>query len=606
MKAMYKAAAVCLTLSVCAGVFAGCGGSETKTVYELPYYSGTNTDEITGLAEYNQNLWRRNTDLLEGADPFILDNTAEDGYYYLYTTGGSGFSGYRTKNFSTWESTGVILEGEKDWSSYWAPEVVAEENAEGEMVYYLYFSALTPEFAASDRKIMFVATASSPAGPFEMVDFTDEASCDGNTHGNIVTGSYANYALFDYEKMFEALEEETGEEFSVTEIPSLIDAHPFVAENGDRYLYFSLESPRCIVGMKMTNWYTVDYSTVTLLTRVGYYTVEDYEKAQNGEQVETCEYEKMGTADVNEGPFVIEHNGKYYLTFSINAFYDASYSVMQAVGDSPLGPFTKLRDDQNGLFLSADMGGNAVLSGTGHHSFFTIGDDMYICYHRLIVNGTIDGGRGICVDEVKWVETEKDGEKLDVLYVNGPTITVQPRFDPEAEYVNIAGEGSVSLVSGTLADGSSEACLIDGLLSYNTTISQEFLDAHVRETTITEDATFEVAFPEAREVRGFLVYGSKYTDGYFASVKNVEIVVEENGAEKTYYIEELVPDDTCIVWNEDELLYGNYVVDNVVYGSGVYAEFASRNVRSIRFTVTVPEGQEHVGISEIAVLGKRA
>lgn len=589
-------------------MFVGCSGeTQTKTVYELPYYSGTNVNEITGEPEYNQNLWRRNTDLISGADPFILDNTAQDGYYYLYSTGSTNaFSAYRTKNFTTWESVGQVLTGEDGWSAYWAPEVVAEENADGELTYYLFYSAMPSELAASDKKVMFVATSSSPAGPFEMVDFTDKESSGGNTHTNEGDNSYARYALFDYEALNKALNEACGTDFAVSELPSLIDAHPFVTSDGERYIYFSLEEPRGIVGMKMENWYKIDYSTVTLLTRVGYYSLEDYEKEQAGENVEKNEYELIG-AEVNEGPEVIEHDGKYYLTFSVNGFYDASYSVMQSVGDSPLGPFTKLKDDQNGLFLSADLGSNAMASGTGHHSFFTVGDKLYICYHRHNIVGSIDGGRGICVDEVKWVETEdENGETLDVLYANGPTITVQPRFDTEAEYVNIAEEGTVTLVSGTLEDGSFASCLNDGLLSYNVSVSQEFLDAYVHEATSATDATYEITFSETREVRGFMVYGSKFMDRYFSSVRDVEIVAVNNGTERTYYIEELPIDNSCVVYNEDELALGNYVIENVVYGSGVYAEFDAINVKSIRFTVTRPEGQESVGVSEIAVLGKRA
>ena len=596
-----------LSLSVC--LFAGCSGeTQTKTVYELPYYSGTNINEITGEPEYNQNLWRRNTDLISGADPFVLDNTAQDGYYYLYSTGATNaFSAYRTKNFTTWESVGQVLTGEDGWSAYWAPEVVAEENVDGGLTYYLFYSAMPSELAASDGHVMFVATADSPAGPFEMVDFTDEASCGaGNTHASAGDTSYGKFALFDYEAMCEALNEECGTEFTVSDLPSLIDSHPFVTANGEKYIYFSLEDPRGIVGMKMNNWYSIDYSTVTLLTRVGYYSIEDYEKEQAGEYVEKNEYELIG-AEVNEGPEVIEHDGKYYLTFSVNGFYDASYSVMQSVGDSPLGPFTKLKDDQNGLFLSADLGSNAMASGTGHHSFFTVGDKLYICYQRHNIVGSIDGGRGICVDEVKWVETEgENGETLDVLYANGPTITVQPRFDTEAEYVNIAEEGTVTLVSGTMENGSSASYLNDGLLSYNVSVSQEFLDAYVNEATSTTDATYEITFSETREVRGFMVYGSKFMDRYFSSVRDVEIVAVNNGTERTYYIEELPIDNSCVVYNEDELALGNYVIENVVYGSGVYAEFNAINVKSIRFTVTRPEGQESVGVSEIAVLGKRA
>ena len=379
MKKLKKVISVAAAFFFGACMFVGCSGeTQTKTVYELPYYSGTNVNEITGEPEYNQNLWRRNTDLISGADPFVLDNTAQDGYYYLYSTGSTNaFSAYRTKNFTTWESVGQVLTGEDGWSAYWAPEVVAEENADGELTYYLFYSAMPSELAASEEKVMFVATSSSPAGPFEMVDFTDKESSGGNTHTNEGDNSYARYALFDYEALNKALNEACGTDFAVSELPSLIDAHPFVTSDGERYIYFSLEDPRGIVGMKMNNWYSIDYSTVTLLTRVGYYSIEDYEKEQAGEYVEKNEYELIG-AEVNEGPEVIEHDGKYYLTFSVNGFYDASYSVMQSVGDSPLGPFTKLKDDQNGLFLSADLGSNAMASGTGHHSFFTVGDKLYI------------------------------------------------------------------------------------------------------------------------------------------------------------------------------------------------------------------------------------
>lgn len=604
MKHLKKAVAAALTVCVCASLLAGCG-TQTKTVYELPYYDGSTVSDVTGLTEYNEDLWRRNSQILASADPFILDNTAEDGYYYLYMTS-DGFYTYRTKDFCEWEPVGKVLELVPGWTSYWAPEVAVEENAEGELIYYLFFSLCPPEHQGSPyEKVPLLATSTSPSGPFEIVDFTDPESCEGNTHDNGLLTSYSDWAFIDYEKMCEALNEQMGTSFSPTSIPSLIDTHPFVTEDGEKYLYYSLEDPRAIVGMKMNNWYSIDYDSVTVLTRVGYYSMEDYEKAQNGEEVDICEYEEMGTAPVNEGAFVTEHNGLFYLTFSINGFGDPAYSVMQAVGESPLGPFTKLKDDQNGLILSMDLGANAAVSGTGHHCFFTIGDNMYIAYHRMMIKDTIEGGRGLCVDEVKWVETEKDGEKLDVLYVNGPTTTIQPRFDPEAEYVTIAEEGTVTLVSGELTDGSAEN-LNDGLLSYNTMVNQEFLNTYVKEATANENVTFEISFEETREVCAVLFYGSKYMDRYYGSIRDIEIVTEENGAEKTYYIEELVPDGTCIAWNEDELAAGNYVMENIIYGSGAYAEFAPLNVKSIRFTVTVAEGQETLGVSEIAVLGKRA
>ena len=42
----------------------------------------------------------------------------------------------------------------------------------------------------------------------------------------------------------------------------------------------------------------------------------------------------------------------------------------------------------------------------------------------------------------------------------------------------------------------------------------------------------------------------------------------------------------------------------VVPGACAYAEFNELNVKSIKITVEVPEGQETVGISEIRILGK--
>ena len=596
-----------LFLSMC--LLAGCGGgTQAKTVYELPYYDGTDTDEVTGLSEYNATLWRRNSDTIDkhGADPFVLDNSANDGYYYIYVTGFiNGLVGYRTKDFTTIECVGRILTGETNWSDYWAPEVISETDEQGNTTYFLYYSAHPSDYPTAGYA-MFLATSDSPSGPFELVDFTDAESCGGNTHTNAGNTSYGKYALFDFEAMCAALNEKMGTSFTVNNLPSMIDAHPFVTSNGDKYIYFSLESPRGIVGMKMKNWYSIDYSTVTLLTRVGYYTLEDYYKAEAGEDVEQNEYELMG-AEVNEGPEVIEHEGKYYLTFSVNGYSDASYSLMQAVGDSPLGPFTKLGDDQNGLFLSSDIGSNAMTSGTGHHSFFTVGDELYISYHRHQITGTIDGGRMICFDKVEWVETEgENGEKVDVLYVNGPTVTEQPRFDADAEYVNIAEEGTVTIVSGNLENDSSASSLNDGLLSYNVMVSQEFLNNYVKEATTAGEATYEITFDTAREIRGFMVYGSKYMDRYFSSAYDVELTAEENGTEKIYYIEELPVNESCIVYNEDELLIGNYVIENVVYGSGVYAEFDALNIKSIRFSVKAPEGQSLVGISEIAVLGKRA
>ena len=74
---------------------------------------------------------------------------------------------------------------------------------------------------------------------------------------------------------------------------------------------------------------------------------------------------------------------------------------------------------------------------------------------------------------------------------------------------------------------------------------------------------------------------------------------EENGHEKIYYIEELVrSDDTSLSY---DILNERY---EVVYASTVYAEFAAINVKSIRFTLEVPEDQASAAIQEVALVGR--
>ena len=82
----------------------------------------------------------------------------------------------------------------------------------------------------------------------------------------------------------------------------------------------------------------------------------------------------------------MKHNGKYYLSFSVNSYGTSDYQIGQAVADSPLGPFRKLTEEEGGLLLSAlavesQPAGEASTqapSGTGHNSFVTAGNQTYI------------------------------------------------------------------------------------------------------------------------------------------------------------------------------------------------------------------------------------
>lgn len=87
---LVSAVFMCLSL-------AACSGAELKTVYELPYYDGSEYDDVTNKPIYSTDLWRRNEDFPDVGDPMILDNRERDGFYYLYKT--QGFKLFRGDAF---------------------------------------------------------------------------------------------------------------------------------------------------------------------------------------------------------------------------------------------------------------------------------------------------------------------------------------------------------------------------------------------------------------------------------------------------------------------------------------------------------------------------
>lgn len=620
-----------LMLALLLALLAGCGGDETgpaagEVQYEVACYQGLPAEGQT-KSEYNRNLFYRNDKKASGADPFVLDNTARDGYYYMYVTEGSLFC-YRSRDLMSWEPVGNALDNMEysapgklsetrraTWKDIWAPEIVydAEENR-----YFLFFSATPQEAnlkagkgikAGEGYELMMVAVSEHPDRGFQVVNFKDPASCGAeNVHtyndiagttdinGNVIDAYphyYAKYLLFDpaqYKAFSDANGGYRGESYGGFE--GGIDPHPYVDEDGTRYLFWvdSTGSDR-LCAVKMDNWLKPDWSTATVLLYHQYYTVEDWQKAQSGQPVEYVPYE-MESVSINEGPQVIKHNGKYYLTYSMNAYADNSYQVGQAVADSIFGPYRKLTEAEGAILISGGTAGSQEVSGTGHHSFVTAGDQLLIVYHRHNDVTAAGAARNPAVDEIRWITVkDKDGNDLDVMYANGPTCSVQPRIEAYADYVNIADEATVS--------GSDDASyLTDGLLSIYKYANPDFA-GYVQETTITKTTTFTFDFETARTVRAVMVYNSKFEDTAFVKIAKVEFICEENGEEVIRFIKDIMLSPECFQSNDyDGSVY--YVTP----GAAAYAEFNELNVKSVRITVEVPESQQAVGISEIRILGK--
>ena len=614
-KTKLAATAIAAVLSVT--ILCSCGEETVKKLaYELPHYDGTTRRDFDAEDKpyFNDALWRRNNSLKDGADFQILDDTERTGYYYAYST---GFTYHYSKDLEHWSygASFVSLEGLAGSDRLWAPEVIYSDEDE---TYYAFLAVYPPadkdcEAFTAPQHMPIIATSKDPRGPFKPLIFEDRNTSYPQWYAKYCFLDMAQYRAA-YERLNLPVSDPSAWEKIYTLDGGIVDAgwmrafdfSPFEdPDTGKKYLYWS-QSPGGTAAVEMIDWTTPDWSTFQVVAAALYYTVDDYVKATNGDtSVQQVYYETLG-AYCNEGPFVYKHNGKYYLTFSIGSGDTGNYSVMQAIGDSPLGPFRKLTDEENGFIVSNDNGSNRGVSGPGHHAFVRTkdgnGDEKLIMmYHAQKSVYDSNWGRCMRLDEIKWVETEgKDGATFDVMHLNGPSITVQPTFGIGKEVGDISSRiEKTTLIRGTIEEGSAEN-LTDGLIPTFLQMNQAFENKYVKETEISVTSTFELEFASEQEVRAIMIYNSKNTEKAFATVKDIAFITEENGAEKINYIEKLEVDQRASYFFDIR----NNRYDGIQRCSNVYAEFDAIKVKKIRFTVELPAGQERAAIGEVVVLGK--
>ena len=93
-----------LLLTLVMSLLTGCQEKQ----YAVANYQGQRA-EGQAKSDYNKELFYRNDKQTGLADPFVLDNTSVDGYYYMYGTEGSLFC-YRSQNLMDWEPVGNALD----------------------------------------------------------------------------------------------------------------------------------------------------------------------------------------------------------------------------------------------------------------------------------------------------------------------------------------------------------------------------------------------------------------------------------------------------------------------------------------------------------------
>ncbi len=598
-----------MSFAACGADIAGIGGSYVRISYD----TGVSGDM------YNTDLFYRNDQFAATPDPGVLyvpEGREGGGYYYMYTTEvatvdpdavgmdtqQSAFWVMRSKDLVDWELCGNVNHGyafavnEEMWmeSRFWAPECYYDEKEE---LYYLYFTAASKigdaenEYSSSDnvtaRTYVVVANSDSPMGPFEYV-------WGVNADGKVVTTENPQINF----------REELGLDYDF----AIIDVHVF-EDGDDMYMYFcesrnvarpgNTLSVGGVWGVKMKDRITPDYTTLTKLTVPGVKQVVcEGEPGIDGTYRENGEFSTaQGTliedeGEINEGPFMIKHGDKYYLTYSQGGYVSRYYSVWQAVGDSPLGPFTKLDASEGGLVLGPSSQ-NDYLVGTAHHCFTYAGDELMIVYHGHLnpLNYTDNDGRAISVDRVQFIDS---GNGYDVMVADGPTKSLQYKPEAISGYKNYARDAEI-----TVSGGEGAAYLNDGFFPSHDAFGGE------REYVSDGKAEITLKFASPVSVSSVMIYNSMLFDAAFASVDSIVFKLAEvpawfNDVKADYALIE------GLAFPED---YYDPLDEYMQAGGSAVAVFEPMLVSEITIAISQPlyEGAlDQLRVAEIVVLGKSA
>lgn len=296
-------------------------------------------------------------------DPYVLKHNGE---YYCYATGSAGVKLLHSADLVQWTSHGYALqqEGEKN---FWAPSVLYENGT-----FYMYYSSMPEQEEDVHLEFMKVAVSNSPMGPFRCVK-----------------------TFFD--------------NFS-------IDAHVVRQEDGDFYLYYSVND---YAGTSESRPGTVILRDrlVDLLTPEG---KPELVLAPSMDE-EIFARNRFGDGrdwHTIEGAFYVQRRGKHYVMYSGNAFTHEHYYVGYAV--SPDGrSWTKYPDAYTYFPV---IRRNELVEGTGHHSLALAPNnvDLWMVYHGRDATQSLDQAqeqRQLRMDPLLW-----NGERI---WTPGPSYEQQ-------------------------------------------------------------------------------------------------------------------------------------------------------------------------------------
>jgi len=262
------------------------------------------------------------------SNPILTDNGADpdvilvNGTYYLYpTTHGRGYDAWTSTDLVNWKFRGPVFTA--PYGGAWAPDVF--HNKRGNRRFYLYYTVSGPDSPPHGPfgKRIGVAVSDSPLGPFE----------DKKV---LATGA--------------------------------IDAHMFQDDDGRYYLYYAqIEGGFKILVQRMAD----------PLTKMS---------GRDGEPIELLHPTggwETASGEVTEGPFMLKHNGTYYLMYSGSGADTPNYAVGYATSKSPTGPFNRFAGNPIAHRGKSPGAGGAEIFGPGHHCVVTGPDGkLWMIYHQ--------------------------------------------------------------------------------------------------------------------------------------------------------------------------------------------------------------------------------
>lgn len=570
----------------------------TTEITELPHLSYSNLDPTA----YNKELFYKNSYKIPLGDPsvFVEYENGTPWYYLTGTNTGSSFEMWKTKNFTDWINVGTVYSPPENFfgqSSFWAPQLtydadadwqyyLGEESESGKGLYILFFSARRSNNVCA----LSVAFSKSIEGPYK--NFTGV-----NANGDYVDETNSCFEIEKLRGLNLYADHVYGNLYKAKR--SFIDACPFVDPlTGDKYLYMvrsrNVDTSNDVWGVKMKDWVSPDYSTTTPLTSYGYTDIN---------KTEPYGYLAASSNKIDEGPFPYYKdytddgidNGSYYLTFSIGGTSDKLYPVCQAIGNSPLGPFTKIQPDKGGLLNCPEM--HWDIHGSGHHAFFEVNGEMYVAYHTYEPrSGNTIGRRYFAFDKVEWVYNA-DGQYI--MRSNGPSKSINPLPEASSGYTNVAGDASIS-VNG--AEAPSTALLTDGIIATKKNDKEKLF-------TYSDDMVITLDFEDYVKVRAIMFYNSYDFSNAFSRINKIEFSYREESDGKIYFGTAVINSLTFSFTNN--MIPRYYLIDageNDLYqlrpSSSAIAEFNELEVNSVKIYLSNYNIDTVSAISEIVILGK--